>query len=1236
MNKSITAILLFSTLSALGQAYAGTDDCTNTTTGDWSDAAIWDCNGVQRVPDVSDQVIIDLGIVTLDIDAVVLSVNANAGTNLNVGASVAGLSLTVTSGASSNLSVANTQLAGNFTLMNTGSQPMQLGAVDGGFALSLTSTSEFQLVEPLGAVTPLSSLTTNTGGNVQMMNGITTIGAQNYQGSMVLATDITLTSTTNGNITFRALDGAHNLIVNTAGSTGFLGAVGGITRLSSITTDTVGSNQINNGANTFSINGSGATTFGGNTTVGASTNIVIDQAGSGDIVFDGNVNFTSGSPHRLTINDVSGETRFNGTVFMGQLTTNDGAGEDKTVFAGATVMTNTGGANNGQMIFNDPVEVLVDIDFTEPGSGLITFNESLDGGADVVINSNNVVTLQDVGSNIALTTLTTDADGSTSINGNLTTLGSHTFNDQVVQQSNVVYQGSSGQFNQGLDANNNDSSFVYNSAPVTLPGGVINVNNLTVGQSTRNSRGDVGTFITADISTMGAQTYNDAVTVTNSVVLTGTGLTFNNSLQSGGLPIRGANPSLTLNTTNDGATTFNGNVSDTGSFSQVTTNSDGTTFIGANVTSNAITFNDPVVLNTNANITLSGAVVGQLVFNNTVDGSNDLVINQGVGDQTSFNGVIGGVARLSALATGQEGTTIINTSSIGTFSDQNYNNPVVLSSDVNLLTIDSVFFRSTLDGAHNLATEQPRRVEFIGNVGSVIRLQSVFINALLTVLPEEVNMNGSMPSTFNTEVLPATIRTTIDQQGSGDIVFNQLVSGGGIFAINTPGGGDTIFNGFVDLGENGITSTIETDEFGTTILNSNLFTTSENIIFNDPVILGAQILTIFSDNIQFMNTLDSDGVGFGRQVIIQNNDGIAAFYGNVGSDQPLGGFRSSSLGETLLAADMTVNVSEITFNNPVLIDNNPTITHSGVPIFSIAFNSTVSRASANAQSTLTLSTLEAGDVTFSGDVELDNLVVTEENGSAGIFADINTSGNQIYNGDVDIGGAQQLSADFIVFNNTASVFSGVSTFEVRSAGSMAVGTISRDGGIIKAGAGELNLVGDNTYTGTTTVDAGTLIIDGSLDAASTVNVNGGTLSGNGTVNGQVDINAGNIAPGSSPGILNTGDLLLDSNTNYFVEINGLIPDSEHDQINVTGTVSINNATLDLSGSYIPFGMNDAITLIRNDGVDPVTGIFLGLPEGGIISNNGPFTISYIGGDGNDVVLIDDEGLFADSFESADE
>lgn len=62
--------------------------------------------------------------------------------------------------------------------------------------------------------------------------------------------------------------------------------------------------------------------------------------------------------------------------------------------------------------------------------------------------------------------------------------------------------------------------------------------------------------------------------------------------------------------------------------------------------------------------------------------------------------------------------------------------------------------------------------------------------------------------------------------------------------------------------------------------------------------------------------------------------------------------------------------------------------------------------------------------------------------------------------------------------------------------------------VTKIGNGALTLGGDNTYTGNTTVDGGTLLINGDHSGATgTVNVTTGTLGGNGTVGGATTINA---------------------------------------------------------------------------------------------------------------------------------
>jgi fibronectin-binding autotransporter adhesin len=201
-------------------------------------------------------------------------------------------------------------------------------------------------------------------------------------------------------------------------------------------------------------------------------------------------------------------------------------------------------------------------------------------------------------------------------------------------------------------------------------------------------------------------------------------------------------------------------------------------------------------------------------------------------------------------------------------------------------------------------------------------------------------------------------------------------------------------------------------------------------------------------------------------------------------------------------------------------------------------------------------------------------------------------------------------------------------------------------GVNKTGAGLLELPSavTNTYSGPTNVNAGTLLVNGTLGSAGSgtgsnvVTVaTGATLGGSGTINRSVTVNTGGtLAPGNSPGILTVnGDLTV--NGNYAVELNGPTPGntaSNHDQTVVSGSTTIGaGATLSIDfGSYTPV-LLDRFFIIASAGTTPVTGNFVGLsPAGGSaipfsILGVGNGLISYVGDSasnsvtgGNDVVI----------------
>jgi autotransporter-associated beta strand protein len=183
------------------------------------------------------------------------------------------------------------------------------------------------------------------------------------------------------------------------------------------------------------------------------------------------------------------------------------------------------------------------------------------------------------------------------------------------------------------------------------------------------------------------------------------------------------------------------------------------------------------------------------------------------------------------------------------------------------------------------------------------------------------------------------------------------------------------------------------------------------------------------------------------------------------------------------------------------------------------------------------------------------------------------------------------------------------------------GVINGSGGGLTLAAGTLILTGTSIFGGDTIV-GGTLQVDGALLSSATTVNSGGTLAGGGIVNNVHVASGGTLAPGASAGTLTTGNVSISGGT-LAIELGGTNV-ALYDRVNVTGTVSLANATLagSLINGFNPEAAGGAtFTVIDNDGTDAVTGTFNGLAEGASFSFGGSlFTISYVGGTGNDVVL----------------
>jgi autotransporter-associated beta strand protein len=161
---------------------------------------------------------------------------------------------------------------------------------------------------------------------------------------------------------------------------------------------------------------------------------------------------------------------------------------------------------------------------------------------------------------------------------------------------------------------------------------------------------------------------------------------------------------------------------------------------------------------------------------------------------------------------------------------------------------------------------------------------------------------------------------------------------------------------------------------------------------------------------------------------------------------------------------------------------------------------------------------------------------------------------------------RSLSGSGIVSNNTIGT---AATLIIASpSGTTTFSGLIADGGatlsLVKAGAGTQVLAGDNTYTGTTTVNGGILSVNGSIASSSLTTVNADArLGGNGTV-GDTSIAGGTLAPGNSIGTITVaGDLVFGAGSKYAVEVST----AAADRTNVSGKATLSGGTVVVT--YLP-------------------------------------------------------------------
>ncbi|OYX77020.1 MAG: hypothetical protein B7Y82_11695 [Sphingomonadales bacterium 32-65-25] len=490
--------------------------------------------------------------------------------------------------------------------VSTGSTLTGLGD-SGNYSLTVTGDAAFGDGTDADSFTDLTSLSVS--GNATLnLAAITTSGTQTYSGDVSLAQAVSLTTTSDANVSINGtLNGGFDFTATTGtGNVRLTGAVGGSTRLGTL-------HLANGGLTIFgsSVTAASLTTdTNGSMVLGGDVTTTTSQTYNDAVFLIGNVTLTGtnialnhtvdsdGTARRLTVTD-SGTTTFGRTVgadsVLASLTVNGGG---TTLLNGGSVSTTDG------QTFVNALTLGADTNLTTTSGGVFIFT---------TVNSAEVLSGQSTPASLSITA------GQDGIR----------FLKAVGQE---IYTGANGAQTGALGA------VTLNSSGLTVIG------RFNAASVVTDATGSVE--LSGGVTTTGIQTYNEAVVFTGDRVLTGTDIAFNDTLKSLGT-VAGA-----LTVTGSGTTTFAGTVgAGTGSaLASLTVNGSGTTLLsgGSVTTTGAQNFGNALTLGANAVLTTAGGAVSfaEVVDTAASSAARNLTVDAGSGAVT-FTKALGATEALA-------------------------------------------------------------------------------------------------------------------------------------------------------------------------------------------------------------------------------------------------------------------------------------------------------------------------------------------------------------------------------------------------------------------------------------------------------------------------------------------------------------------------------------------------------------------------------------------------------------
>jgi outer membrane autotransporter protein len=459
---------------------------------------------------------------------------------------------------------------------------------------------------------------------------------------------------------------------------------------------------------------------------------------------------------------------------------------------------------------------------------------------------------------------------------------------------------------------------------------------------------------------------------------------------------------------------------------------------------------------------------------------------------------------------------------------------------------------------------------------------------------------GALEFNGNSSAGFATINNQTGASFTGELRFNENSSAGNATIVNN---GNINFNG------------------ASTAANANI-TNNSSLVFNNTSTAGnAQITN--NGAIDFLNqttagtaTITNDGVLSFRDLSSAANANITNNAALAFADRSTAGsatINNAATGIAIFGNRSTAGSANITNSGFLIFINQASAGSANILINANAGAGFDDRTTAGNAFIINNSNLGLGGLIFDGRSTAANATIVTNGGGYTRFLRNSTGGDARFtitgNGIVDFSDPTATAGAYITrtagsiegsgiyaiggidftvgSNNLSTTVTGVITNTAPSCG---CGTPNDPGNLIKLGTGTLTLNGVNTYTGFTEVQAGALVINGSISSNTTVFANA-MLGGTGAIFGNLTVNAGGIlSPGNSVGTFTVNGNATFNNMTYRVEVEP----GTSDRTNVTGTVTINGGTVQVTGTNANYGQVQTTVIIN--GIGGVSGTFAAVTE----------------------------------------